>query len=387
MKMKAFAVYRRIFSLLLCLCLFLGAGLSALADDGPAEGVLDADALQDMVDEFMAEQNISPENFSIGYVYSGTGEQWYHNPDTWYYPASMYKVPLMMLLAEKVYAGELTQDSDLGGYSVATAEEYIISYSNNDYAHNIRRYLGGDEVWRQEAKKFTTLEEGDYSPDYIDFCYFSPRYITEVVSTLYNEPERFPNIIECMLDARPTHDFRLSEHMNNTYNVAQKYGSYSDGQGDNWNHNTGIIYTPTPFILTVMTLNVPNYEKVISDAAVMFTEYTLSLEAELEELVEEQAQQAEEEAEAERIAAEEKAAAEKAEQERLEAEKAEKQRLEAEKQKKTELIKLAIAAALALLLVVLLTVLIKKRQKRKRYEEYQRRFRQEMEQRERQRRR
>ena len=379
--MKKLSLYKRIFSLILCLALFLATGLSAFADD-TANGVIDPAALQQLVDNFVAERGLNPKNFSVGYVYTATGEEWYYNPDTWYYPASMYKVPLMMMLAEKVSSGELQQDSDLGGYSVALAEEYIISYSNNDYAHLVRHYLGGDEVWREHAKSYATLEPEDYHPDYMDYCYFSPRYITQVVKTLYNESERFPNIIESMLVARPTHDFRLSEHMNNTYDIAQKYGSYADDLGDSWNHNTGIIYTPSPFVLTVMTRNVQNYEKVISDVAVMLTEYTLSLEEELEVYEEEQAEAAEQAAEAERIAAEQAAAEAKAEQERIAAQKAEAEAMaEAESRAEARRQKLMLVggiAAACLLILVVLIVLVTKQRRRRRYREYQRRFEQEM---------
>lgn len=379
--MKKLSLYKRIFSLILCLALFLAIGLNAFADD-TANGVIDPAALQQLVDDFVAERGLNPKNFSVGYAYTATGEEWYYNPDTWYYPASMYKVPLMMMLAEKVAAGELQQDSDLGGYSVALAEEYIISYSNNDYAHLVRHYLGGDEVWREHAKSYATLEPEDYHPDYMDYCYFSPRYITQVVKTLYNESERFPNIIESMLVARPTHDFRLSEHMNNTYDIAQKYGSYADDLGDSWNHNTGIIYTPSPFVLTVMTRNVQNYEKVISDVAVMLTEYTLSLEEELEVYEEEQAEAAEQAAEAERIAAEQAAAEAKAEQERIAAQKAEAEAMaEAESRAEARRQKLMLVggiAAACLLILVVLIVLVTKQRRRRRYREYQRRFEQEM---------
>jgi len=377
--MKKHHLYKRILSLLICLVLFTAGSVSAFADEAE-EGVLDPDAMQQMVEDFIAERGINPERFSIGYVYTATGEEWYYNGDTWYYPASMYKVPLMMRLAEKVSSGEITQDTDLGGYDVSKAEEYIITYSNNDFAHNVRKYLGGDEVWRQEAKAYAQLQEAEYDPDYMDYCYFSPRYITQVVKTLYNEPERFPNIIECMLNAEPTHYFRLSENMNNDYQIAQKYGSFVDSFGDNFNHNTGIIYTETPFILTVMTLNVSGYEKVISDAAIMFTEYTESLEPELEEYVEQQEQAAEEAAEAERIAAEEKAAQEKAEAERIAAEKAAAEAEARKAEQKKQLVKLGAAAAAVLVLIAVLAVLLKKRAKRRRMQEFERRFRQEMEQ-------
>lgn len=377
------SIYKKIISLLLCAVLFSACALPAFADDAAGEGVIDPVALQKLVDDFVKERGIKPENFSIGYVYTATGEEWYYNGDTWYYPASMYKVPLMMLLAEKVYNGEISQDSDLGGYDVSTAEEYIISYSNNDYAHNVRKYLGGDEVWRQEAKKFASLAEGAYSPDYMDYCYFSPRYITQVVKTLYNNPERYPNIIDCMLVAKAENYFNLDERMRSGYDIAQKYGSYCDSFGDNFNHNTGIIYTPQPFILTVMTLNVSNYEKVISDAAIMLKDYTLSLEQELVEYEEEQEQAAQAAQEAEQQAAEEKAAAEQAEAQRIAEEKAAAQEAERQAQQRKELIKLAAIAGVVLLLIIVALILMAKRRKRKRMEEFERRFRAEMAQRQR----
>ena len=379
--MKKFSAYKRIFALLLCMVLFAGFSSAAFADE--PTGVIDPEALQTLVDDFVQERGINPERFSVGYVYTATGEEWYYNGDSWYYPASMYKVPLMMLLAEKVYKGEITQETDLGGYSVATAEEYIISYSNNDYAHTVRRYLGGDEVWRQDAKKFASLADNAYDPDYMDYCYFSPRYITQVVKTLYTESERFPNIIECMLAAEPAHYFRLNENMNASYDIAQKYGSYCDSFGDNFNHNTGIIYTPQPFILTVMTLNVSNYEKVISDMAVLLTDYTLSLKQELEVYEEELEQAAEEAAEAERIAAEEKAAEELAIAESIAEAQAMAERESQAAAQRSKLLKLAIAAAVLLLLVIIMCVLLAKRRKRKRMEEFERRFRAEMQQRQR----
>ena len=116
--MKKLSLYRRIFSLFLCLALFMGIGSAAFADNGE-EGVIDPDALQQLVDDFVTQQGLDPKNFSVGYVYTATGEEWYYNPDTWYYPASMYKVPLMMTLAEKVSSGDVS--SRQAPYSIQPA--------------------------------------------------------------------------------------------------------------------------------------------------------------------------------------------------------------------------------------------------------------------------
>ena len=200
----------------------------------------------------------------------------------------------------------------------------------------------------------------------MDYCYFNNRYMTSVMETLYSDSDSYPNVIDCLLRAEPTHYFRLSQSIDGVYDVAQKYGSFDDQIGQSFNHTTGIIYTPNPCIVTVMTCNVSNYEKVISDAALMLTEYSLSLDDQLKSYEEEK--QAEEEAARK---AEEDAAAEKAEQERLAAEraaaeKAEQERLAAEQARKETVKKVltivGIAAVVVLAAFIGIRAALKKRQ-------------------------
>ena len=359
--------FRRLLSLLLCLMMFAAMPVSALADDAAADtGIIDAQKLNEMTESFLSERGIDPKDFSLGFCYTATGDEWYYNGDEWFYPASMYKVPLMMLLSERVKSGDLTQDTQIYDKPVSEIEELILVYSNNEWAHTIRTYLGGDEQWRAEAKKYASLKDDEYDPDYMDYCYFNNRYITSVMKTLCSDPDSFPNILDCLLRAEPGHYFRMSESIEGVYEVAQKYGSFDDQLGQSFNHTTGIIYTPNPCIVTVMTCSVSNYEKVIADAAQMLTEYALSLDEQLKPYEEEK--QAEEDAAKQ---AEEDAAAQKAEQERLAAErvaaeKAEQERLAAEQARK-ETIKKTLTIALIAAVVVLAAVIgiraaLKKRQ-------------------------
>ena len=352
-------------------------------------GIFDDEELNRMVEDFIAEHKLKKENFSIGFVYTATGDTWYYNPDTWYYPGSMYKIPLMMLVAEQVSSGMLDQEDMLYGMSVSQIEEYILTYSNNDWAHRMRTYLEGDEVWRGAAKAYANMPDESYSPDYMDYCYFSPRYLTEVLTTLYTGgEERFPNIIPCMKKANPDHYFALPEQMRQ-YEIAQKYGSFVDNSNRNWNGTAGIIYTPNPIILTVMTLDASRYEKVIGDAALMMTDYALKVDGKLEGYRQAQAaKEAAAQAEAEK-AAEEQQAAEAAQ---AEAQAAPQQSPAARAARKLDFRRLALVvgiAAIALALVVIaLYISAEKRKKRKRYEEYKRRFEAELRQeRERERRR
>ena len=359
---------KRILSAVLCLCTLLACVPAAFADGTDAEEmkIFNDSEIENIIKDYLSSRSISAEKVSIGFCYTATGDEWFMNGDEWIYPASLYKMPLMMLLAEKVSSGELTQESNIGGMSVGQIEEYIIVYSNNDWAHTIRAYLGGDEAWRAEAKKYARLSDADYSADYMTYCYFTARYITEVIETLYASPETFPNVIECMGQAKPGEYLRTN--IEGQYTVAQKYGSYIEPNGTWNNHAAGIIYTPNPIIVTVMTRNVDNYNAVIGDIAELLTSYALTLDEKLE-IFEQQklaAQVAAEQAEADRAAAEqraaeeaERAAAEKAAAEKAAAEAAEK---EAAKAKRMEAVKkvaklglsaLAIAALAAAAIIFL----------------------------------
>ena len=309
----------RVFAWLLCLALMVSLSAPAFAaemSETPAaetpaaeipaapeppqrESILDGAAITKMVEDYLAEKNVPKDRVGIGYCYTATGDEWYFNPDTWFYPGSMYKVPLMMDLSERIRSGEVAPDTQIGGLPLDTVYEYILVYSNNDYAHKVRTFLGGDEVWREKVKQYADL--ADYDERYMLYCYFSPRYMTDVMETLYYEPERFPDVLDNLLKAEQGHYFRLPDGMHQ-YEVAQKYGSYLDQENSNWNHTTGIVYTPRPFILTIMTKNVGGAEQFIGQLSEKFKDYTLSVDAKYD------AWQREQEAkEAERRAAEEAA--------------------------------------------------------------------------------
>ena len=314
----------RAFAWLLCLALILALAVPAFAegaaaqpsaeqapaeaaDNAPAEAplfegsILDSDAISKMVNDYLTQKGIGKDRVGIGFCYTATGDEWFLNPDTWFYPGSMYKVPLMMILSERIRDGQVSPDTQIGGLDLDTVYNYILVHSNNDYAHAVRKFLidgqGGDEIWRKEAQQYARLDK--YDERYMLYCYFSPRYMTQVMETLYDDPDRFPKVLDNLLEAEQGHYFRLLDEMH-PYDVAQKYGSYLDNENSNWNHTSGIIYTENPFILTVMTKNVGGAEQVIGELAARFKDYAQSLDKELAAYREEQAQ-----LEAERLAAEE----------------------------------------------------------------------------------
>ena len=402
---------------LMCLALMLGAAAPAFAEqmqikgvspdesaslgtaapvgDAPAaprDSFLDNAAITEMVEGFLAKKNVPADRVGIGYCYTATGDEWFMNPDAWFYPGSMYKVPLMMILSERIRSGEVSPDTQIGGLDLDTVFEYILVYSNNDYAHKVRTFLGGDESWREEAKQYARLDS--YDERYMLYCYFSPRYMTQVLETLYKAPERFPGVTEKLLKAEQAHYFRLPDEMH-PYDIAQKYGSYLDNEGTDWNHTAGIIYTENPFVLTVMTKNVGGHEALIGELASLFKNYTLGVDAQYAAYQQEQAAQ-----EAARLAAEQAAQAAAAETPKPQQSSlfsrstptpVTQQAPQSESERRAHALALSDRArragiiVLEILLVAavaggIAAVIIVKEKERKRYESYRRRFEAEMRQ-------
>ena len=371
------------------------------ADNAPAaapffEGsLLDSAAIEKMVDDYLTRKGICKDRVGIGFCYTATGDEWFLNPDTWFYPGSMYKVPLMMILSERLRDGQIGEDTQIGGLDLDTVYNYILVHSNNDYAHAVRKflidYLGGndDEIWRKEAQQYARIDK--YDERYMLYCYFSPRYMTQVMETLYNDPDRFPKVLDNLLQAEQGHYFRLPDEMH-VYDVAQKYGSYIDNENSNWNHTTGIIYTPNPFIITVMTKNVGGSEQVIADLGVLFKDYALGLDAELEAFRAEQARAEQERLaaeEAERLAAEQPQADTQApaqpgvQQQNTSRPNGPETLLQTKTPDRAErgnraLIKVLLILLIAAILGGIGSVIIIKENERRRYESYKRRFAEEM---------
>ena len=291
-------VFKRLFALLLCLVLLCPAAAFAEGETSPAAeeedyGILDPAALQQLVDDYCARKGLSKENMSVGFCYTATGDTWYYNPDAWYYSASMYKVPVMMILAERYKAGEITDETRISGLTLAEANELILVYSHNDYAHAMMHYIGTDAECRTLYQNFAQLPKEYYVQDFYDYSYFTARFMTQVMQTLYYEQERFPNVLEHLLLAQPGQYFKAGI---TDVPVAQKYGNFCDSMGRQWTHNTGVIYTENPFILTIMTKNMGQSDAVVADFCHDFEDYARTLDAALPAYRQAQQQAAEEEA-------------------------------------------------------------------------------------------
>ena len=315
----------RFLPLLLALLLLFSTAPAALAEeaDDPAGSVLDEDYLRQWMEDYCREHGLDHDwqNFSVGFCYTATGDCWYYQGDEFMYSASLYKVPVCMLAAEKEAAGEIAWTDSIQGLTLEYLETSALVYSNNGSGHALVNYLGGT-YWGKCSDMsipYTDLDESYFPRDFFDSSYYSARFMTQVMQTLYEGGEaRFPHVVDCLLRAQPEAYLNLS--LKDRWPVAQKYGAYD--QQDSWknNHVAALIYTPTPIIVVVMTRNVGDYQNRMAEVGSFLADYSLELDEKLaaREAEEAAAREAEEAAarEAEEAAAREaeEAAAREAEE-------------------------------------------------------------------------
>ena len=97
-------------------------------------------------------------------------------------------------------------------------------------------------------------------------------------------------MIGYLLPAQPDNYLNLS--LKGRFDVAQKYGSYEEPNGNKNDHIAAIVYTPTPIIVTVMTRNVGDYQTRMAEIGEYLADYALELDAKAAELEAERAAEA-----------------------------------------------------------------------------------------------
>ena len=318
----------RLLSLIMTVLILAAMGAEGFAEAVPGEpvsagepaaetatensGIIDAAELQQWMDSFVQEHNLNQNymRFSVGFWYSGTGESWYYDADQWMYSASLYKVPVSMLMAEKEAAGELTLDTVVNGTTLEYLESTALVYSNNDSGHSMVSWLGGTYAGKcsDMTIKFTDLPESYFEQDFYDVSYYTARYMTQVMSTLYQGGDaKFPHVLDYLKQAQPDDYYNRNTALKNNYTIAQKFGAYEEANGNNNNHCAAVIYTPNPIVVTVMTRNVGEYQNIIAAVGGHLADYALQLDQKLESWKQAQAEKA-----AAELAAAQQAAAEAA---------------------------------------------------------------------------
>lgn len=270
----------RLRALCALLCVLLLLPCPAVFAEESAAGepftVIREGELEALIAEYLADNRINPDSIGIGFLYTATGEEWYYHGDEAFYSASLYKVPLLMCVSNMVARGELEQDAVIERRSLTEMEKYILTLSNNTYAHILfNTFWPNNRDGRALWPALAGMELSDMPEGFVKTSEFTARFMTRVMYTLFSDPESYPMILDFLKQATPEKFFRWQ--LEGQYEIAQKFGEYEE-----FRHVSGIIYTEHPIIVTYLTEGVRAHGQFSSDLAVRLVEYSKTLDERLE---------------------------------------------------------------------------------------------------------
>lgn len=197
------------------------------------------------------------------YVDLTTGKQISVNGTTEFYSASTIKVPLAMMIADKVQSGSLKWDDQLTfnekedyedgtgiiindiqpKYSLRTLQEYSITYSDNIAKNMLYDTFGGDVEAKKALYAHFLQKETEW-----DDAKFTSEDAAKILKILYKEKatnQEYQTIYDYM---KNTVFHERMDTPTTSGKVAHKIGSYAG-----FLHDIGILETEQPFILTIFT--------------------------------------------------------------------------------------------------------------------------------------
>ena len=257
-------------SALCALCLLLSMLPAASADLEEVERFAGKSWLE-IVEAFNDQLSVRPQNVAYGYCNTVTGEEHYYNGDTYMVSGSMYKVPLNMVVANELYNGDITWDTQFGGISYKKLQEGSIIHSDNDYAKILWLHVGNG-VYRSYRRVIAPLmgEDADtVDPKFYENNFFTSRQMITCLKELYANSELYPGVIDCMKQAEPKNYFRKSE---NRFEIAHKYGFLEDNAGLHMN-DCAIVWTDEPILIVCFTTAQFNAYDVLAQYCTLMCDY------------------------------------------------------------------------------------------------------------------
>ena len=250
----------------LCLLAALLPGASAAGDER-----FDGKTWEEVTTDFLKRAGaLEMGSVGIAYYNTVTGEEQFMNPDEYVTVGSVYKVPLNMIYCEKIANGEMSLGSEIFGIPYETLLRGTIIDSNNDYAKILWDKVGSYRLYRETIAPYMGEDPQTVSWKFYENNFFTPRQMLTCLRTLYDNPERFPYVIEIMKEAEPNNYFHRDEHR---FEIAHKYGFNTENY-HSYVADSGIVYTTDPFLLVVFTDNTPNAYDVLAQYVVLMSDYT-----------------------------------------------------------------------------------------------------------------
>ncbi|MBR4700094.1 MAG: serine hydrolase [Oscillospiraceae bacterium] len=200
----------------------------------------------DVINWFILHYELDRENFAIAFYCPETGERYGWNEDTYMIGASTYKLPLNMYYYEKQNAGEWSADMKVGGMTLAQAHYYSIVLSMNPISQAMFKRLGSYDTYRSlMLEHYGGMDKREVPAEYFSQNYFSPRFMINTLSYLYEHLDEFKELHDYMLQAMQD---RYLQKYRGSVEVAHKYGTLQGHEND-----VGIVFTEQPFLVAIYT--------------------------------------------------------------------------------------------------------------------------------------
>ena len=247
--------------LLASMLLALTAGVSA-ADAEPAEDTLEA-----RVAQFMEENYLNAQNFSMSYYNTVTGESYAFEDTHMMVAASTYKLPLNLYYYQQELAGEIAPDALIAGvYRLSDCHYQSLVWSNNEISEAMLYQIGSFQEYKRTMRTFTDMTDDEIDPRYYSGNLYCTRMMMDALKYLYDHAADYEEMLSYMKEASPQNGY-FRKYVTEC-EVAHKYGSFEGAEND-----TGIIYAGQPFLLAVYTQDVAG-EEICAKAARLMKDYT-----------------------------------------------------------------------------------------------------------------
>ena len=247
--------------LLASMLLALTTGVSA-ADAEPAEDTLEA-----RVAQFMEENYLNEQNFSMSYYNTVTGESYAFEDTHMMVAASTYKLPLNLYYYQQELAGEIAPDALIAGvYRLSDCHYQSLVWSNNEISEAMLYQIGSFQEYKQTMRTFTDMTDDEIDPRYYSGNLYCTRMMMDALKYLYDHAADYEEMLSYMKEASPQNGY-FRKYVTEC-EVAHKYGSFEGAEND-----TGIIYAGQPFLLAVYTQDVAG-EEICAKAARLMKDYT-----------------------------------------------------------------------------------------------------------------
>ena len=219
--------------------------------------------LQEIVDESVGQMGVS-------YYCLITGRHISINGDTLFNSASTRKLLTHMIIAESIHDGRLSWDDHLtfspelfvggsgnlqytAGFGDTFTVEELISYSikySDNIAHNI--LLNTISTYEKEQFEYSIFEQNLLGEPLAGGWVLTANWLTEIFKVLYrdrDEIEGYGIILEYMKNTTWTDRFATE--------LADGYVAHTPGFSYGYSHDSGVFFTDYPYILVIMTLDIP----------------------------------------------------------------------------------------------------------------------------------